>query len=123
MYHHGGEPSKAPRSRSVSSSRVPQFLGRCPNDGYGQPDIIAAAAAAIPAPAAAAAMMLCPQAWPMPGERHIRAYGNVEGTVPCPCCKSRRESADSHFNVKALILQFPSHAAAFTSSKPVSGCR
>ena len=30
---------------------------------------------------------------------------NIERTVPCPRHKSGRESADSYFNVKALILQ------------------
>ena len=65
-------PSRAPRSPRCTLPPPPSSAG-VPRTTTRPPSSSASAAAARPAPSPAVPMMLCPQAWPMPGQGVVLA--------------------------------------------------
>ena len=90
-------PSKAP-SRAIRILPPPPSSAGVPSTTTRPPASAASAAAARPAPRPAVAMMLCPHAWPMPGqgvvlEQHGDGGPGVAGPSPRRPCRRRRPTA------------------------------
>src|SRR5437660_62910 len=115
-------PAKAPRSRSRilppprSSAGVPTTLTVRPTSS-------ATRAAATPAPTAMAAIMLCPQAWPMPGRQSYSAHrARWSGPEPARATNAVGRSQTPRSTVKRAASSASAHQVdARSSSKASSG--